>query len=145
MNIFRRNKKGFTLIEVVVVIAIIGILASIVTVSTIAVLRNSRKNAASAKLTGYWSTCAQAVHQMNHGFSSTTLESLLQTRLSNVTVKAGTKKCSSLKDGEIYVQYSINTKSITNKYSLTCMWTRYKDDYYSTTDGNSVSGPKSKP
>lgn len=147
MNFFRRNKKGFTLIEVVVVIAIIAILASIVTVSTIAVLRNSQKNAVSSKLNSYWGTTAQVIHQINHGFSSSGLDALLSTRLGNgVVFSTGTKKCSSLKEGAIYIQYTLNTKSISNKYTLTCIWARYKDKYYYTTDGqvDHVIGPKDK-
>lgn len=145
MKFFRKNKKGFTLIEVIVVIAIIAILASIVTVSTIAVLRNSQKKAVTSKLTNYWGICAQAVHQINHGFSSTTIDALLTTRLgSGVTFSSGTKKCSSLKEGAIYIQYTLNTKSISNKYTLTCIWARYKDKYYYTTNGQDITGPKDK-
>ena len=39
----RRNKKGFTLVELVVVIAILAILASVATVATVTILNNARK------------------------------------------------------------------------------------------------------
>ncbi len=43
MKKLRRNKKGFTLVELIVVIAILAILASTATVATIAILNNARK------------------------------------------------------------------------------------------------------
>lgn len=39
-----RNKKGFTLVELVVVIAILAILAGVATGATIGILKNARKN-----------------------------------------------------------------------------------------------------
>ena len=49
MRFFRRNKKAFTLIELLIVIAIIGVLSAIVTISTMAILRSMEKKSATTK------------------------------------------------------------------------------------------------
>ena len=147
MRSFRRNKKGFTLIEVLVVITIIAILGSIVAVSTVAILRNAEKKTVTARLNNYWSISAKAFHQVNHGFSTgsgtTALKDLLKTRLgSGITIVLGTDKCTSLSKNTVYLQYEYNQQSLNNKYKLVCIWTRYEDNYYYTTDGESIVGPK---
>ncbi len=45
MRKFKFNKKGFTLVELVVVIAILAVIAAVATTSTMAILDNSRKSA----------------------------------------------------------------------------------------------------
>ena len=149
MSFFRRNKKAFTLIEILVVIAIIGILSAIVTVSTIAIVKNSRKKAVSARLCSYWSITATAFNQINKGFTtySSPNADFLATRLGleKKSIKLGSEECTSLSNDQIYIQYKYNSKSVSNKYSLVCIWTRYNNDYYYTTDGKTVSGPKNSP
>lgn len=149
MNFFRRNKKGFTLIEVVVVIAIIAILSAIVTVTTIAILKSSRKKAVTSRLTGYWSITATAFNQINKGFTTYNSPNadFLSTRLGlkKEAIKLGTDECSSLSNDCIYIQYKENQKSASNKYTLVCIWTRQSGEYYYTTDGKTVSGPKKSP
>ena len=44
MKRLMKNKKGFTLVELVVVIAILAILAGVATGATIGILKNARKN-----------------------------------------------------------------------------------------------------
>ena len=148
MKLFRRNKKGFTLIEVVAVIAIIAILGSIVAVSTIAILKNAEKKTVTTRLNNYWSISTKVFHQVNHGFSTGTgtgaIKELLKTRLGskvkNITL--GTGKCTSLSKDAMYIQYEYNEQSLMNKYKIVCIWTRYEDNYYYTTDGETIVGPK---
>ena len=150
MSSYRRNKKGFTLVEVVVVIAIIAILGSIIAVSVMAILKNSEKKAVSTKLTSYWKITSTAFSQINKGFATATSPSatFLESRLplKNSQIKLGTEKCTSIsKDESIYIQYTKNTKSVNNKYTLVCIWLRYNGKYYYTTDGKDVTGPKDSP
>lgn len=50
---FRRNKKGFTLVELIVVIAILAILAAVATVSITGIVNNASKNAIRSDLAKY--------------------------------------------------------------------------------------------
>lgn len=50
---FRRNKKGFTLVELIVVIAILAILAAVATVSITGIVNRSRINAMENDLQKY--------------------------------------------------------------------------------------------
>lgn len=50
---FRRNKKGFTLVELIVVIAILAILAAVATVSITGIVNNASKNAIRSDLARY--------------------------------------------------------------------------------------------
>ena len=150
MKVFRRNKKGFTLIEVLVVIAIFGILSAIVTVSTMAILRSSKKKTVSTKLENYWSTTTTAFNQINKGFSTfdkPNAEFLgMRLGLDKKNVYLGTDPCASLpNDNSIYIQYEYNAKSLYSKYKLKCIWIRYEGSYYYTSDGSSSIGPKSTP
>ncbi len=49
----RKNKKGFTLVELIVVIAILAILAAVATVSITGIVNRSRDNALKADLQKY--------------------------------------------------------------------------------------------
>lgn len=150
MSFNRRNKKGFTLIEVVAVIAIIAILGSIIAVSIVAVMKNAEKKTVTTKLTSYWKITSTAFNQINKKFATVTSpsETFLSTRLplEKNQIKLGKKECTKIdKDESIFIQYNENPKSASNKYTLVCIWVRYKDKYYYTLDGKSVSGPKDAP
>ncbi len=45
VKMFRMNKKGFTLTELIVVVAILGVLAAVVTPSVVGYLSDAKKNA----------------------------------------------------------------------------------------------------
>ena len=150
MKLFRRNKKGFTLIELVVVIAIVGILATIVTLSVMAVVRNAKEKAAATALTAYWNNTVKSFHQVNRGLSTYNepSEEFLAIRLGldkgNLIVSES--KCTSLPGTTfIYIQYTDNPKSVYNRYTVKCIWMLRDDQYYYTTDGNTIVGPKSSP
>ena len=139
----RKNKKGFTLIEVVVVIAIIGILASIVTVSTIAVLRNSERKANETALKNFWRLTAQYIDQVNKRMTTTTTpnKDAIATRLNmdGKKILLSTVNCRSLSSGYIYIQYNDNEKSTIARYSLYAMVYNYNGTYYRTYDGQTVT------
>ena len=147
MGSFRRNKKGFTLIEIIVVIAIIAILGGIVATSIFAIYRNSEKKAASSKLSESWNITSTAFHQINRGFTTVSSPNVnfLSTRLGTTKIKLGTKACESLSKDYIYIQYEYNPKSVSNKYKIICIWTNKDDNYYYTRDGKTVIGPQSAP
>ena len=146
MASFRRNKKGFTLIELLVVIAIIGILGAIVAVSTTAIMKNARKNAASSRLRSDWKITATAFNQINKGFTTTKkpTKDLLATRLGTTKVLLGTENCPNLDDDYVYIKYE-ETNKVNAKYKVVAIYTKYKDKYYYTTDGQTITGPKSSP
>ena len=143
----RRNKKGFTLIEIIVVIAIIAILGGIVAGSIYAVYRKSEKKAATSKLTESWSITTTAFHQINRGFTtfSSPNVNFLSTRLGTTKIILGTNECESLAKDYIYIRYEYNPKSVSNKYKVVCIWTNKDGNYYYTTDGKNVIGPQSAP
>lgn len=147
MKLFRKNKKGFTLLEVIVVIAIVAILGMIVTASVIAALRNAEKKAATTTLSNYWNLTSKAVNQANLGLTMNGITTdLIKTRLGitgNNTLEVKTTACKSLAEGHTYVQYSVNNKSVNHKYSLVRITINYKGKIYYTTDGKEVVGPKS--
>ena len=134
MRRFCKNKKGFTLIEVIVVIAIVAILGMIVTASTIAVLRNAESKAAEKTLRNYWNLTSKAVDQANLGLTiGGVTKDLVKTRLGITnanTLTVSTSACKDLKEGYTYVQYSINNKSINHKYTLTRITINYKGNIY---------------
>ena len=144
MRLFRRNKKGFTLIEVIVIIGILAILSSIVAVSMIAILRKSEKNTVTSTLNGYWKITVTSFNQINKGFTTVTspTKDFLKTRLNTTKLSIGTSDPTSISEGYIYIKYEKNPKSVYNKYKVVCIYMRYKDNYYYTTDGISVTGPK---
>ena len=144
MSAFRRNKKGFTLIEVIVAIAIIAILASIVTVTIMAILRSQEKTSATKALKSTWNNSNKALKQLNTGLSTyrAPSEAFLKIHLGTDKIAVGIKECVSLKNGYFYIQYADNPSSVRNRYTLVCIWYRYEDHYYYTTDGKKVIGPK---
>ena len=138
MRRFCKNKKGFTLLEVIVVIAIIAILGMIVAASTIAVLRNAEKKAATNTLSNYWNLTSKAVDQANLGLTiGGVSKDLVASRISISDPKkltVSTTACKSLSEGYVYVQYSYNNKSVNHKYTLTLR---------TATDGNVGTAPES--
>lgn len=146
MGVFRKRKKGFTVIEIVVVVAIIAVLATIVTVSTVAILKSSEKKSATSSLTNYWNLSVQAFNQINLGF--TTLNrpnsSFLASRLGKAAgdVIVGQNECLVLSDGRIHIQYTDNPESTKNRYQIKRIVIKYKDHYYYTDDGKTIYGPR---
>ena len=136
-----RHKKGFTLIELVVVIAIMGILASIVTVSATSIAKSSEKKAATSSVLSCWETTNTYFLQLNAGFGGSPSLTQLKTRISNVT-GLSTNAPTSLAKGKYYVQYTYNKSDLRSKYTIVKITYNYKGKYYSSTNGSTVTGPK---
>ena len=145
MSGFRRNKKGFTLIEVLVVIAIIGILGAIATVSTVAALRNSERKAAETALTNYWRLTSQYLDQVNKRMTTSYApeKNALAARIGRpaTEIELNTAPCKSLSDNMLYIQYAENEKSINNRYTVVAIVYNYEGKYYKTTDGKTFGNP----
>ena len=146
-NLFRKNRKGFTLIEIVVVIGIIGILATLVTVSIFAVQRNSEKNAAQKSLSGYWSLTEQAFNQVNLGYSTykSPTAMLIASRIGLQTnqITISKEECSKLSGTKIlYIQYTEDPSSARNRYKIARIIIKYNNRYYYTDDGKKCYGPR---
>ena len=148
MNGFRRNKKGFTLVELLVVIAIIGILGAIATVSVIKINEKTEKKAAETALTNYWRLTSQYLDQVNNRMTTSYAaeKNALATRigLPATSIELNTAPCKSL-SGTLYVQYAENEKSINNRYTLVAIHYKYEGKYYKTTDGKTVGKPTTTP
>jgi prepilin-type N-terminal cleavage/methylation domain-containing protein len=88
----KKNEKGFTLIELMIVIAIIGILAAIAIPNFIAYRRRSYNSAANADVKNAY-TAAQAYFIDHSGIADTVNETLVANygfrQTANVSVDAG--------------------------------------------------------
>ena len=143
MRAMHKDKKAFTLIEIIVVIAIIGILAMIVSVSTVAIMRNSEKKGATTTLSQYWSISTTTFDMINKRITTYTQPDavLLATRLnvdsSKLTVS--TADCKELSEGKIYIQYTDNPKNNYTRYTLKRILINYKGTIYYTDDGKKAA------
>lgn len=146
MRHFRKNKKGFTLIEVIVVVAIIGILSAIATLSVMAVYRNNETKAATTAITNYWKTTARAFNQINLGYSTikTPNSSFIAAQLgkANGTVTVSTSPCTTLSKGRIHIQYEKDPTNRLNQFTIKRIVINYEGKYYYSDDGKKVRGPK---
>ena len=148
---FRKNRKGFTLIELVVVIAIIGILGMIVTVSVIAVKKSVEKKSATSALTNYWNLTETTFNQINIGNTTfrypnaTLIASRIGVETSQLTVT--TAECTGLtgtgnKRVYIHIQYAEDPTSAKHRFSIVRIVMKYDGKYYYTDDGKSSYGPR---
>ena len=143
MKLCRRNKKGFTLIELIVVIAIIGILGAIVTISVTAVVRDAEIDAAGKKLTTLWSRSNLATDMINKGLATVAApdETFYKTYISEkfTLSKDPCAEASDISDSvPVYIQYAENKSSSIKPFSIKKIWINYKGRVYYTEDGTSV-------
>ena len=142
-NSLFRNKKAFTLVELIVVIAILGVLASIVTVSASSAKKSSEKRAATSAIVGYWNTTNNYFYQLNATRTGPPKVAQLKTRLGNDVVQGiGEDPPTSLSKGKIYIQYAVNNGNVGSKYTIVKITYNYSGRYYSSVDGSTVTGPR---
>ena len=144
MRGFRRNKKGFTLVELLIVMAIIAILGTIVTASVIAIQRNSERKSAQTALTNYWRLSSQYLDQVNRKLTSngTPQQAALGVRLNDTTIVLSTNNCTSLKNEQFYIQYEENPKSVSKRFTIKRIIYNHEGTYYKTEDGKTISYSK---
>ncbi|MBQ9369577.1 MAG: type II secretion system protein [Clostridia bacterium] len=134
-------KKGFTLVEILVVITIIGILAAMVTVAAGSAARSSEKKAATSAILSDWETTNNYFYQLNAGFGGAPSTTQIKTRLGNKVEGLGTTPPTKVSNGKIYIQYAINSGNLKSKYTIVRITYNYKGHYYYSVDGSTVNGP----
>ena len=146
MKGFRRQKKAFTLIELIVVIAIIAILSAIATVSALAILRSNEKKSAQTTLTNDWKLTSQAFDQINLGYTTvkrpTTAFLASRLGLSTSSITLTTSECTSLSKGRVHIQYIENPENLRTRYQIKRITINYNGNYYFTENGKDVRGPR---
>lgn len=105
-------KKGFTLIEIMIVVAIIAILASIAIPNFIAYRQTSQENACKANMKAINNACEAYV--VKHGSATTTLSDLTDTSKGAFLKK--TPVCPYDKSKE----YTITQDTTTKAFIITC-------------------------
>ena len=143
MDRIRRNKKAFTLVEMIVVIAIIGILGTIVTLSVNSVRKSGERKTAKTTLVNYWDISEQVFNQINLGYISRPTPGVFKPRLGTTNVNVVSSACTSLNEGYVFIQYNENLGSRTKRYTIKRIVIKYKDYYYYTDDGKTIYGPRS--
>jgi len=134
------HKKGFTLIEIIVVVAILGVFATIATIAVSSLKKSAEQKAANTAILSNWETVSDYFFQLNSGFGGAPSLTQLNFRTNNKVSGIGTKPATSISSGKIYVQYAENSTG-GSKYTIVKITLNYKGKYYYSTNGSTVSSP----
>ena len=137
-SFFAKLKKGFTLVELIVVVAILGIFASIAAISMSSIKTSTQKKAAETTISSYWKSTENYFYTLNSGFGGSPSITMLQTLAGDKIQTLSTKAPSSVSKGKIYIQYAVNSGNLNSKYSVVKIVYNYNGKYYVSTDGKTA-------
>ena len=143
----KQSKKGFTLVELVVVIAILGILAAIAIPSVVGIINNAQNSTKEANATELSSACKTLYSEVASGQLNQKTPSDELNALSTANLPAANATVSTCKDkaGKLTVQDAIDYQGLKSKFDSSnisdYVYVKkdgaiyFKDSYTGTSDG----------
>ncbi len=116
------NKKGFTLIELVVVILIVGILAAGASVTLVGIIKKNTLRTEKAEIETAFSTCQSFMTEVNGNFS--TIDPGLSHFTQRITITGGVKSAGDITAPSLENAAGLYIRCISNAgdYSVPTIW-----------------------